>query len=615
MPVRPDNQNFTYDSPTSNEDGLVKHKERVAKAVAWRKQAQYDETWGKLIKLYGNRYDYDELGSYTDIIAPNMIFSTVNVIVPGVSVNYPKITVKARQEANAQSATVVEAVANYEWQHNDVHEEFRLAIKDFVILGLGWAKVTWKYQEAQRDWTDQEFQQEAMNRVMTLQEDTQKAYSEGVDTHDFPTPEDVVRAIPGQKTYVKEDRANVERVSIFDIFVDPDATRLKDALWIAQRMYVPFDVAANNKNWKSSARAKLKPTAMSEAKRDIDIMFDGEERGKEPDYAVVWEYYDLVKETVCTFADDCEDYLSDPTQVDYPFPHPFVPIRNYDVPDKFYPLGDVEVIAPLQIELAMTRTQMINDRKRYRRMYMYRGDVIGPDGVAALEGGDDNALINVDGDTPFADLIAPITVTSLPPEFYNQTQMILEDINLVSGVSEYQRGNQPEIRRTATEAAMINDGSNARAADKLAIVERAIGEIAERVVKLAQEFLTSDSVARVVGPDGQQLWVQYTAEDLTGDYDFNVEAGSTQPQNESTRRQAAQQLMETMAPYIGTVLDPRKMAEYVLREAFGVKNPMDFMIDPMTLIESGINPETGLPMAPPPMPGAPPEVAPPPQSA
>lgn len=594
-------------------DGLALHQQRVTEAVKWRDNAKYDETWARLIKLYGNKYDYAELDTYSDIIAPNMAFSTVNVIVPGVSVNYPKITVKARQEVQNQAAMTVEAVANYEWQHNDVHEEFRLAIKDFVVLGHGLCKVTWLYVEGQREWTQEAFQQEATNRVSQLGQDIQSAAQSGVPTHDFPTVDDVVNAIPAKETYAKEDRPNVERISPFDFFIDPDATRIKNALWVAQRLYIPIDTARNNDAWSSKARSKLNPTAMSEAKKDIDIMYEGEERGKETNYVVVWEYYDLLNGTVCTFADGAEDYLLKPEPVPLPFDHPFVMLRNYDVPDKLYPLGDVEAIAPLQIELAMTRTQMINDRKRYRRMYLYRPEAIGEDGVSALLSGDDNAMIKVEGSEPFADVLAPLGTSNLPPEFYNQTSMILEDINLVSGVSEYQRGNQPEIRRTATEAAMINDGSNARAADKLAIVERAIGEIAERVVKLTQEFLTADSVARIIGPDGASQWVQYDAESLKGDYDFTVEAGSTQPQNESSRRQAALQLMDAMAPYIGTVVDPRKMAEYVLREGFGVKNPMDFMIDPNVLMASGINPATGQPLPPPPgmEPGGPPAGGPP----
>ena len=610
--ARMNSQDYKTGGINSKKDGLALHQKRVTDAVKWRQQAKYDETWARLIKLYGNRYDYAELDTYDDVIAPNMAFSTVNVIVPGVSVNYPKITVKARKEEMQQSASIVEAIANYEWQHNDIHEEFRLAIKDFVVLGHGWCKITWVYSEAQRDWTEESFAQEASNRVAQLGQEIQQAQQAGVPTHDFPTVQDVVGAIPAKETYVKEDRPNVDRVSPFDIYIDPDATRLKNATWVAQRMYVPIDVAKENEAWKASARSKLSAYAMSEAKKEIDIMYEGEDRGEEACYAIIWEYYDLLNETVCTFADGSDDYLLDPEPVPMPFTHPFVMLRNYDVPDKLYPLGDVEAIAPLQIELAMTRTQMINDRKRYRRMYLYRDGEIGEDGLAALLSGDDNALVKVEGSAPFADVLAPVGTTNLPPEFYNQTAMILEDINLVSGVSEYQRGNQPEIRRTATEAAMINDGANARAADKLSIVERSIGEVAERVVKLTQEFLTADAVARIVGPNGATMWVQYDADQIQGDYDFSVEAGSTQPQNESTKRQAALQLMDTMSPYIGTVVDPRKMAEYVLREAFGVQNPSEFLIDPNLLLQSGINPVTGQPLPPPPgMEGEPPKGGPP----
>ena len=42
-------------------------------------------------------------------------------------------------------------------------------------------------------------------------------------------------------------------------------------------------------------------------------------------------------------------------------------LRNYDVPDYFYPMGDLESIESLQLELDKTRSQMMNARKRYAR--------------------------------------------------------------------------------------------------------------------------------------------------------------------------------------------------------------------------------------------------------
>lgn len=586
--------------------------ERVQKAVEWRKNAKYDETWAKLIKLYASRYDYPELSSYEDIIAPNVLFSTANVIIPSVSVNYPKISVTARKEYDQQRAATVEAVANYEWQHNDVHIEFGLAVKDFVVIGHGWAKTTWKYVEEERDLTDEEWQQAAMDAAMQHQAELQAAMDAGVPTDDFAPLEDIIASVPTSRMVAIVDRADVERISPFDIYVDPDATRLSNALWIAQRLYVPLETARSREDWNKKAREALKPAAMREAKSEIDLMFEGEDRGDNADYAVVWEYYDLVNGETCTFGDGCDDeYLIPPSKVDMPFAHPYMMLRNYEIPDKFYPIGDLEVIAPLQMELSLTRTQMINDRKRYRRMYLYRSGSIGADGLEALTSGDDNALIDVTDDEELANVVAPVQTTSLPPEFYNQTAMILDDIRSVSGVTEYQQGSAPEIRRTATEANMIQDGANARSAAKLAIVERGIGEIAQRVVQLSQQFLTSEQVARIVGPDDALMWVQYTREDLEGEWDFSVEAGSTMPQNESSRRQSAMQLMDAMAPFVGTVVDPRKIAEYVLRQGFGIKNPQDFLIAPEDLQAAGIDPTTGMPLPPPPeMPGgAPPPVS------
>lgn len=588
------NSNYQNDPQDvrSKDDYLSKCRGRIDDAVKWRKNANYDEKWAKYLKLYANQYDYPELSAYTDVVAPNMVFSTVNVMVPSIVVNYPKISVTARNQEDEQGAATVEAFANYTWQHHDVHKEVKAAVKDFIIFGHGLGKVTWVLTEEEVDIERDVWRDQVTMALQAAEAERQKAASDprmaGVV---FPTDDEIIESIPDKETVVKEDHPVVDRISPFDFYIDPDATRFKDATWVAQKRYVPIEEARDNQDWNAKARKQLKAAAMSEAKSDQDTMFEGESRGGEANFAVVWEYYDLVTGQVCTFGEGAQDYLVNPAPVEYPFPHPYVMVENYSVPEKLYPVGDVEAIFPLQLELALTRTQMINDRKRFRRMYMYKPDLLGPDGIASLFSSDDNAMIAVDGDTPFAEIIAPIQTSSLPPEFYNQTAMILDDMNLVSGVTEYQRGSVAEVRRTATEAAMIQDMSNARSADKLAIVEMFIGELAQKTVQLAQQFLTTEQVARVVGPDGAAQWVPYSQSDIQGEFDFTVEAGSTQPQNETFRRQSAMQLLDTMAPFLSLgVVDPAKLAEHVLRNGFGIKDPSLFIMPPP------IDPTTGMPM-------------------
>ena len=45
-----------------------------------------------------------------------------------------------------------------------------------------------------------------------------------------------------------------------------------------------------------------------------------------------------------------------------------------------------------------------------------------------------------------------------------------------------------------------------------------------------------------------RAWVNYDADYLQGNYDFEVEGGSTEPRNEAFRRQSALQLVDAMAP-------------------------------------------------------------------
>ena len=121
-------------------------------------------------------------------------------------------------------------------------------------------------------------------------------------------------------------------------------------------------------------------------------------------------------------------------------------LRNYDIPDHFYPMGELEAIEPLQMELNQTRTQMMNHRKRFSRKWLYKESAFDVDGRSALESDEDNVLVPVIAEEALSGVIAPMPAVMSPPEFYNQSELISGDINQVSGVSEYQRGSLPEIR-------------------------------------------------------------------------------------------------------------------------------------------------------------------------
>jgi hypothetical protein len=483
-----------------------------------------------------------------------MAFSTINVIGPSVSVNYPKITVNARRPEDADRATVTEAILNYWWRHYGCQRQFRKAVKDKLIIGHGWVKTGYRFVEEEK----------------VVQRDPNIEENDVTDVEEVNVETELI---------VVEDRPFVERVSPFDVYVDPDGTSMDDIKWIAQRIKRPLADVRNDKRYNSNARAEVQPTQYS--KYGLDGQQTKQSYTKEDSYVEVWEFYDIPKGTMCIFAEGSDKFLVQPTKIPFAFGHPFVMLRNYEVPEHFYPMGELEAIEGLQHELNETRTQMMNHRKRFSRKWLYKESAFDPDGRAMLESDEDNVLVPVVGDEPLGGVISPMPAVINPPEFYNQSSLIAGDMDRVSGVSDYMRGAMPEIRRTATEAAIAQDASNARAADKLAAIELEIAACASRLVALAQQYMTGEQVARVVGSNAIPLWVKFDRDYIAGEFDFEVEGGSTQPVNESFRRQMALQMVDAMAPFVQAgVVDMGALARHVLQFGFGIKSPEAFLAAP-----------------------------------
>ena len=537
----------------SNSELLSRYRQHIAKSKRWRREEGYDDTWRRLIDMYRGRHY--EFATDEDRLLVNVAFATVNVISPSVSVNYPKIAVNARKSEDAARAIVTEAVVNYWWKHYKVKPEFRRAVKDFLVLGHAWLKVGYRYVEEEEVPTADD--------ASTVNEDN------------LITP----------ITIVRDDRPFVERVSPFDVFVDPDATSESDMRWIAQRIRRPLKEIKADKRYNRTARENCSPSSTSRFVDEPDRKKTWDESHQ---YADVWEFYDLKTGYMSVFTEGGDQFLVKPTKMPYAFGHPFVMIRNYDIPDYFYPLGDLEAIEPLQRELNETRTQMMNHRKRFSRKYLFRESAFDADGRSALESDYDNVMVPVASDENINNVVAPFPAVITPPEFYNQSQLIQADVEQISGVTEYQRGGLPEIRRTATEAAIMQDAANARAADKLATIEGCIAAVAERLVALAQQFMTGEQVARVFGRDGEPMWVTFDRDFIAGQFDFEVEAGSTAPVNESFRRQMALQMVDAMAPFASAgIVNTQRLAAHVLQFGFGIKNPEEFLQEAPMMPEQG----------------------------
>ena len=569
----------------SNSNKLSTYRGYIDYAKRWRTGENYDQLWQRLINLYrGKQYRGASTG---DRLLVNISFSTINTLAPAVSIGRPKINVNPRKPEDGDKAIVTESIINYWWGHYGCQPEFQRAVKDYLILGHGWVKTGYRFvEEAKLD-------------------DIEYSADEAAGTE----PADDVEA----QTIIREDRPFLERVDPFEMYIDPDATSVNDMRWIAQRTRRPLKDAKIDKRYDAAARKELSPSGYQKyGNQDVGYMSAQQAFTSNPDnaYCDIYEYYNIDTGEMCVFSDSGGDkFLIKPIKMPYEFGHPFFMLRNYEVPGFFYPMGELEAIEPLQYELNETRTQMMLHRKRYSRKWLFQESAFDDDGRQALASDEDNVIVPVKSGENLNNVVVPMPALINPPEFYNQSSLITNDIDRVSGVSEYQRGSIPETTRTAREASIIAEAGNARVAEKLVAIENAIAQCASNLIMLAQQFMTGEMTVRILGTESAPVWLTFDKDYINGEFDYTVEAGSTAPRNEAFRRDMALQMVSAMQPFAqaGLVNLP-KLAEYVLGIGFGVKDPSSFLQEPPAPEAPPQGPPPGMEGMPPGMEGMPPEM-------
>ena len=541
----------------SNSDKLSTYRGHIDYSQRWRQNEGYDNLWQRMVNLYrGRQYRGQATG---DRLLVNIAFSTINTLAPAVSIGRPKINVNPRKPEDADKAIVTESIINYWWGKYGCQKEFQRAVKDYLILGYGWVKTGYRFiEESKLD--DTEY--------------TADELATGEPTDDIEAT-----------TIIREDRPFLERVDPFEMFIDTDASTMEDARWIAQRTRRTLKDAKADKRYDAAARKELSPSGYQKyGTQGTGYMSAQSSQNSNPEYAYcdIYEYYNIDTGEMSVFSDSGGDkFLIKPTQMPYVFGHPFFMLRNYDIPGKFYPMGELEAIEPLQYELNETRTQMMLHRKRYSRKWLFQESAFDDDGRQALASDEDNVIVPVKSGESLANVVVPMPALINPPEFYNQSSLIQNDIDRVSGISEYQRGAIPETTRTAREASIIAEAGNARVSEKLVAIENAIAACASNLIMLAQQFMTGEQTVRIVGTDAAPVFLTFDKDYISGEFDYTVEAGSTAPRNEAFRRDMALQMVSAMQPFAAAgLVNLPKLAEYVLSIGFGVKDPGSFIQEP-----------------------------------
>ena len=520
--------------------------------------------WRALEKLYrtGQAVGTVTAGDVPDRLwddIPELTLESINMVLP--HANMIKATAMAHDPeflvepySGGEQADVAAYQANevlkYFWKRLSGTHIARDMTHDMVVLGNGFAKVGWAFAETYEEKTDTELAdelkmlQETERRAAVLEDRSPKDNEQLVELLDFNKP------------VATRDEPFIEYVSPYDIFVPATARRIHEARWIAQRIIVPYDEVKANEAFNNDAVDQLQPASRTDrAKRRSDDERIEEGSGEDDPFAEVtlFEFYDMRARKMKVFGMDSEDPLYEgPLPYSHRHP-PFVHMRNFeDGGIRFWAFGDIENIASIQSEFNEYVYEQMSNARRAGNKYAVDSEVLTDQMRELLESEQSDVVVPVDlQQKPINEAIQPMARQSLPTDIYQAKDELSMRMREVLGLNDFQTGGSGANRMSATAAAVVEGTASLRAADKKFQVETSLNQMGLLIILLCQEFMDIERSVRVMQPEGVAKWIQVDKDDLKGEYGIEVQGGSTQAVNPSTRQQRALEVMTQIIPMLG----------------------------------------------------------------
>lgn len=498
------------DAPKNEKDSVRRWHDRIATAKRFRNKIADRNRWEEFIKEYGGEYDV-QIGG---IIVPpiNEIFAFVQTAISGMLFKDPFISVNPKKNSTIKAAKIKEAAVNYYWRELKIKQEMEKEVIDSLLVGHGWMKVGSAVK--------------TVGKGEDLKLESEKLYAYRVSWRDV-----------------------VFNIGTKDIGVD--------SLWIAQRIIKPL--AEVKKRYPNTAKLKGTFHTNLDKKEQEKVLFKDDIL-----FAILWEVWDAQNKKVYLIAEgQNEKYLKNDRWPEHIDEFPLIPLWYNHLPDEVYPLSDVAAWEPQVLEKIKIFTQVLNHQKRFSRQLLMKKKTMPEREKDKFEQGIDGAIIEHTSSDIRKDSMV-FDFGSMNPDVYNILDRIDNIIRNVSGQAEFERGGITKTpTRTKGELELIKEGTNARSGRKVDRIETQMENIARHLIAEMKANFDLQQIVKITGNPPQEVLqafgdnfnpqtkeLTFTKEDILGEEDVEVKAGSTLPLDREGKQRILSEILQNLGPQV-----------------------------------------------------------------
>lgn len=492
----------------SQETTVKRWHDRIATARKWRDRKAQEYGWERFISEYKGNYDVFLGSGENKFKAPaiNQVFAMVQTDISYLYFRDPYITLRPTKAATVKGAAILEAAINYYWRTLNQKEEIESQLIDADLVGHAWNK-------------------------------------------------------DGYYVHGDQEGMYSMKVSWRDVIFNVGSRRPPyDTMWLAHRIIKPLDTVKamypGTDDLKGSTHPHLQEGDIRDSVFKDDI-----------DFVVLWEVWDVQRRETCLIAEGMNSYLKKPTKwPEYYKGLPFNLLWWYENPDEPYPMGTIAPVEPQILEEIKLFAQALNHVKRFNRQMLYKGNLMTEAEQDKFEQGNDGAMIKVETQGSIQDATKMVDYGPLPVDIYMLLDRIRQLKNTTSGQPEFAQGGQTKTAtRTLGELEGMAEGAKTRIGKRVDRLESHIENIAKNMIGHMQANFDVKKLVKITGfsepyliknlgdaYDEQTKTVLFDKNDVQGEYEVEVRAGSTIPLTRESRmamlREALELLMKTNGP-------------------------------------------------------------------
>lgn len=494
--------------------------ERIQDAESWR-DSSFKEKWERNLKQY-HSVPAQERSGYSNIYVP-YTFMQCDVIkarvVESLFAESPWVTLFPRGEEDGELAKTFQTLLN--WQLSErVKLKKRFSediVADAIIFGTTIVYTGWQLKQ-------RVVKSKQKTNVPLMQEDG----TYFLDETGMPVIVPMTQVV--QSVEAVYDDPIVQKVDIYDFFVDPSAASIQDARYCGHVEYLTKEQIQSleqTNGWSVEWKNLLPVSTVSGGReergkvtganiQDADSTYTKNDRGGLYKVHHYWEdnrHVAIINEQVCAIDEE------------NPFWHGEKP---YDkccyVPNsnEFYGVGIPDILRDLQAELNTNRNMRIDyAAMTLRRMWKVRKDCgLSPNDLVWKQGG----VLQVNE----MDDVQEILVQNLPSSAFSNEETIKQDMRDATGCHDIVMGLAKYDETATTTMTKDNNASLRFKAFVSALVDDILIPVVKKCVSLDQQFLNEERVVRLVGEDADKI-LSVTPEDLIGNYDIIYAGTSVEP--------------------------------------------------------------------------------------